>query len=123
MDLANYNLSADADNGYALTILDPYNGKPTDIVINIIGADSKTYRTAKTNAYRESMQGKDADEISAKIYASCVTGWQNVVKDGKEIGFSPEKAFDLFCDLNWLMDQVGAAVEKRANFMKKPVKA
>lgn len=123
MDLSKYDLCAAADSGYDMVVRDPYTGKPTDAVISLIGSDSKVYRAAKSVAFREAAEDKGEEEISAKVYSKCITGWSGM-SDGKElIEFSEEKAFDVFLSLTWLMDQVGLAVEKRANFMQKPEKS
>lgn len=123
MDLSKYDLCAAADSGFEMVVRDPYSGKETDAKITVIGSDSKVYRAAKSVAYREAAEGKSEEEISAKVYSKCITSWEGM-SDGKDlIEFSEEKAFEVLLKLTWLMDQVGLAVEKRSNFMKKPEKS
>ena len=124
MDLSNYNLSQDADDGFEMTIVDPNTGKNTDAVINIIGADSKVYRSIKSKIYRKAAaKDIDADELSAEVYSACITGWAGLQEGGKDIKFTQDAALELLIKLPWLMDQIGLAVETRANFMKKPAES
>lgn len=123
MDLSNYDLCALAEKGFECNLLDPSTGKPTDIVFNIIGSDSRVYREAKSKSYRSAALGVSVDEISAEVYSSCVKDWSGLAMGDDEIEFSPEKCIEIFTKFPWIMDQVGLAVEKRANFMKAPVKS
>ena len=124
MDLNDFDLCRDADDGFEMIVKNPRTGKPTDIKISVIGSDSKTYRAAKSKIFRKAASSDvDTDDLSAEVYAACVTGWSGVNRGGKDIDFSYEAALSLFTDLPWLMDQVGVAVETRANFTKEPAKS
>ena len=121
MNIFDYDLTTAAEEGFTLTLRDPISGEKTDAEITVIGSDSKTYRRAKAEAMRKvaKSQDSDPDEVSADVYAACVKGWDNLTDDkGKPIPFSQEKSRELLVKFPWLMDQIGMAVDSRANFMK-----
>lgn len=123
MDLSQYDLTANAEKGFDYVVKDPISGKATDATVTVMGSDSKAYRRIRNEITREvARSGKDidADDLSCRIYAECITGWSGL-SDGKGlIEYSKEAASKLMNDLPWLMDQIGLAVEKRANFTVKP---
>jgi hypothetical protein len=123
MDLSNYDLRSYAEKGFDLTVKDPLSSKDTDITVAIVGSDSRAYRAAKSEAFRLAAEGADSDKISAAMYSKCVTGWSGLMLGENEVEFSEDKALEIFEKFPWLMDQVGLAVEKRSNFMKKPAKS
>jgi len=124
MDLSNYDLRTKAEDGHALTVLDPITFKPTDLVIHVIGSDSKVFRRARAQALRDVAKAPkegeefDTDTVLAKVCAGCVTGWENMIENGEPVAFSTEKALDLLTRMGWLLDQVSGAIETRANFTK-----
>ena len=127
MDLSTLNLAADAERGFALTLTNPVTREETDIVVTVVGADSRTYRQARAEAFRASAKAGDdapgADDLNALIYARCVKGWEGVEENGKPVPFTPENAERLLNTYFWIVDQVAEAVEKRANFHKPPEKS
>jgi len=125
MDLANYNLSGNAEAGFSFFLVDPITGKNTDVEFTVFGSDSRHYRRAKTNAIRESIKGSTMteDEISAKVYAQCVKGWSGLSEKGKDIAFDTETTYHRFNKYPWIMDQVSAKIENRLNFTKPPKKS
>ena len=121
MDIANYDLRTNAEQGFAFTVVDPITRKDTDLTITIVGSDSKTFRRARTDALRDVVKAGgdfDEDQMTAQMCAACVTGWENMTENGEPVVFSVEKAVDLFARMGWLLDQVSAAIENRANFTK-----
>jgi hypothetical protein len=124
MDLKNFNLRADAENGFCLKIKNPRDGSDTDAEVTILGSDSKRYRKAYTEELRNSFQGGEADqdEINARIYGKCIVNWKGFNEDGKVLEFSTEKAIKLLTEHQWLCDQVGKAVDNRLNFSRPPKK-
>lgn len=129
MDLSNYDLTADAEKGFTINVYDPVTLEPSDIDIDIIGAESTAYRVAKSNGLRDvakrtqNGENVDTDIEEAKIYATCITGWKNLALDGAELEFTLENATKVLIRFAWLRDQVAAAVEKRANFTKLPARS
>lgn len=126
MDITQFDLAADAESGFDLVLLNPRTGVKTDVVITVIGSDSKSYRKARSTEQRRAIldakatgEEVDVDLVNARIYAKCVTGWTGMFDGENEIVFTPEKALEILTNLPWICDQVGEAVEKRVNFMKK----
>ena len=126
MDLANFNLAAQAEAGASLTILNPIDGTKTDLVITVAGSESATYRNAVFAASSEYTYKDDAD-LKDKIdvidkrngvtYAACIMGWVNMEFDGKPVEFSHDEAARILADTPWLTDQIGAFIKDRANFI------
>ena len=126
MDLANFNLAAKAEAGASLTILNPIDGTETDLVINVAGSESATYRNAVFAASSEYTYKED-DELKDKIdvidkrngvtYAACIMGWENMAFNGKPVEFSHDEAAKILADTPWLTDQIGVFIKNRANFM------
>ncbi len=126
MELTNYDLAADAENGFSLELIDPKTGKKAGVTIEVIGSDSKVYRKAKNDSLRRMSKAiKDGKEIdndveSVKLYAPCVTGWSGFTWGGESFEYSKDNAVKLLTQFGWIIDQVSVAVEKRSNFTKKP---
>lgn len=127
MDLANYDLSAKAEAGSEVKILDPKSGEPTDIVITVVGSDSKTYRNAVAlAAYEHKMGGDDDSEMLERLetvisrqystLAACTTGWEGIELDGETLEFSRENALKLYSRFDWISQDVFVHIKNRENF-------
>lgn len=123
MDLDDFNLQDKSEEGAKLVIKHPVFHTETDVVFYIKGKDSSTYRnTFMKLAREEKPEDVPNDEWvklkGAKLLASCVTGWENVQKGGKNIEFSYENAVEIFNDdkLDPLTSQVYEAIRDRTLF-------
>lgn len=127
MDLANYDLAAKAEAGSEVKILDPVNGEPTDIIITVVGADSKTYRNAVALAAYEYKIGDDDSKMLERLeavisrqystLAACTTGWEGIEIDGKPLEFNRTNALELYTRFDWLAQVVFDHIRKRENFI------
>ena len=124
MDIANLDLRKNAEAGLDLVINHPLTGDETDIIISVVGSDSRQYRQAYAEEIRRAYTEKPShDESDARVYSQCITGWSGIEENGKEVEFSPEAALNIFSKYQWICDQVGLAVDARANFTKPPKKS
>jgi len=107
-------------------ILDPLGGK-TDIVVEVYGRDSKTYRKAAVELARDfdATDEAKASERGAKLLQACIVSWENVEAGGKAIKPDSAEAFDMLKDesLDWFVSQISAAIHKRTLFFSKSGKS
>ena len=107
-------------------IQDPLGGK-TDIVVEVYGRDSKTYRAAAVELARDfdATDEAKANERGAKLLQSCIVSWQNVEVDGKAIKPDSDEALTMLKDesLDWFVSQISVAIQKRSLFFSKSGKS
>lgn len=123
MDISNLKFGGEFD----LVITHPVTFKPTDIVITLVGGDSKEYRNGQAEQFREAAKSKSGkpEDFDYIPYLRCVKGWKGLEFEGEELEFSFEKAVELFTDDKWLWiyNRIVEAVINRLNFMEKPKKS
>lgn len=110
--------------GAEVNILSPVDGKPTDVFITIMGADSKEWRSAKKAQTTKILQAKaddkmeelDYDAMDAEALARVTMGWKGIDKDGKPYEFSYENAVDLYINSPSVVNQLIQFLGDRANF-------
>lgn len=133
---------AAADAGAVFIPKHPATGKPLDSEFDVIGADSgrvkKILNKGKLNAVvhlmetkkkrgekeptpeeiAQSMELGDAQKeaLELDIVCECVTGWRNVMLDGKPVALEDRRTF--FARYRWLVEQIIAFMDDRANFMQ-----
>ena len=142
MDFANYNYAANADRGAVFVPLGP-DGKPlADVEFDVIGSDSGTVRKllsrAKVDAVlaakkakqdrgageltdaelTEAMQDADArkEAMELAVAIEVVKSWRGVKDGGADVDIKDKAAF--IAKYDWLVPQIVAFVDNRANFMK-----
>ncbi|ACL58449.1 hypothetical protein [Methylobacterium nodulans] len=125
LDLADYDLDAEATRGAEMTVHDPKTGKPTDAVLRVIGQESAQYR-ANLRRIRDMVaaapEREPADEDTqlmlsrARNAAAAITGWTNIGFGGSPIEFSLEAAIELGTKRPWFADQVLGFTAMRGNF-------
>jgi hypothetical protein len=125
LDLADYDLDAEATRGAEMTVHDPRTGKPTDAKVRVIGQDSAQYR-ANLRRIRDAVaaapEREPADEDAqamlarARSAAAAITGWSDIGFGGAQIEFSTEAAIDLCTRRPWFADQVLGFTGTRGNF-------
>ena len=107
-------------------ILDPLGGK-TDVVVEVYGRDSKSYRKAAVELARDfdATDEAKANERGARLLQSCIVSWENVEAGGKAITPDSAEAFDMLKDesLDWFVSQISAAIHKRTLFFSKSGKS
>jgi len=100
--------------GAECQLQNPQTGKPDDGVIIIQGVDSRAWRDAQK---RQRRKYKDNDEIDMfdheyidPVIASCITGWRNLKKAGKDFEYSEKNAL-------WLCENSPAVVTQLFTFL------
>ena len=128
MKLNDFDYATPADSGFELAIIDA-DGNDTDFIIELVGMDgsiyknaSKTIRSAEFKA-EISDEGK-ADELMLRVHrliSCCVRGWRGLEdSEGNNIPFTKEKAFEIFSDDRFKIDeQVNTAIHSRDSYLKK----
>ncbi len=125
MDLSNFDLKANADRGFDVEVKNPIDGTDTDIIVSVVGSDSARYRNANIAAMVEVPldEGMPIQEKAAVVtkrfslvLAACVTGWDGIEIDGKEIEYSPTSALEVLGQYDWIADQLSEKIKNRENF-------
>jgi len=111
------------DAGAEVRIYDD-KGKKTDLLITVVGMDSKAFRKHSKRhqkAYLEALRSKkefDDDELNLQGLVDCTVGWRGV-----EEKFSKKLCSDLYKNAPYIKDQIDTFMGDRANFTKaKPKK-
>lgn len=124
-DFASRDVTAKADEGAELEVLDPANGKPVGVFITLAGADSSVHRKATAaianrrakGGFRRNINLDDLQTESIEVLARCTLGWSGVVLDGKDVPLSKEAAVTLYTRFPWLREQVETFISDRANYL------
>ena len=120
---------------FDVELLHPVTGKPLGPVVTLLGPNHPARRKrsmTRQTKIRRSMErtGKiqfgdpetdKQDEIDE--LAACTAGWRGFKEDGKELPFNLENATRLYTNGDWVREQVSAAMNDRANFIKDSPKA
>jgi hypothetical protein len=125
MDLANFDLKANADRGFDVAVTNPIDDSETDIIVSVVGSDSARYRNANIAAMVEiplddSMPTAErVDAVTRRaslILAACVTGWVGIEVDGKVLELTEASAVELLAQYDWIADQLSEKIKNRENF-------
>ena len=133
MDLKKRDTKKGAETGCALTVVD-VNGKETDIVIRLRGADSEAYREQLREIQRRTMNHlnrtrklvRAPEEIEAEsieLLVAATIGWSGIQEDGKDVPFTAANATRIYTDYPAIREQADRAVNDRANFLPSAAKA
>ena len=125
MDLSKLDTKPLAEKGTDLTLLHPGTGEPLDIVITLMGSDSKAYRAVQHEIQNQNIKAtkpkadfsKDRESGVIKRLAAVTGSWVNMENNGEPIECTPDNAEMVYSDFRWMADQVVAHVENRANFL------
>lgn len=107
---------------FKMEIVHPFQG-PLGIFLEIVGMDSKEYRTESKKfmkARLESKQGAvDLDQMekdNAALAAACIKSWPEDVFGP----YTKENVFSIMYDpeMSWLREQVEVAIQNRHNFFR-----
>jgi len=95
-------------------------GKETDMVLILMGADSKVFRKELLSMKREMAINPDCDidEAKAKCLAAITKGWKNFNSKGKELKFSKKLVKNLYVKSPYIMDEVDIFINNNANFTR-----
>ena len=132
MDLATFDLEADAVKGATVRLLNPRNGSAlaadngSPVEITVQGSDAPAYREAQRGV-REKIAARhvgenvpltpeELSEHTAAVLAAVTTGWSNIVVDGQPWEFNREAAAALYRRFGWIAVQVDATVTDRNRF-------
>ncbi len=85
MDLGKYDLTANAERGFDLELRDPLSGKKTDIIINVVGSDSKLYREALTNMRRGMAQASLIKIMKRLAMSGCQMFFASALQAGQTL--------------------------------------
>lgn len=123
MDINQLETAPIHEEGREVQIKGP-DGLETDVYIHVVGVDSKTWRKIarkmQKGVIEESLPDKYKDDgISerAESIAQATIGWRGITDDGKEVKFSKSKAFNLYRNAPYILNQVDVFIGNRANFM------
>ena len=125
MDLTALDTKPMAEQGQELTIKHPVTDEPLDIVIKLLGKDSKKYQQAQHTIQNQGFKKKvESDKFSQQLeegaikrLAACTVSWVNVEINGEPVVCNEENAIMVYSEYRWIADQVSIFVEDRANFL------
>lgn len=108
------------DKGAEVQIRNPITGDLTDCYINVIGVDSKKFRSlqkerrrAVLDAIREDTKLED-DEF--QLLVDSTLGWRGFTHKGKELKFDKENLLALYTNSPKIAEQVDKFMADRKNF-------
>jgi hypothetical protein len=124
MEFDNLATSVAHEAGAEVNILSPVDGKPTDVFITIMGADSKEWRKQKkkqtTTIIAAKAQDKldelDYDAMDVEALVAITIGWKGIVQKGKEYKFNKSNAKKLYENAPSVVSQLLDFVSDNANF-------
>lgn len=132
LDLSSLDLRPGADLGAELELLHPVTGAPLGMFLTVLGADSPVFRGNQRrvrDAVAAAVQAEPKDEESivllrlSRAAACAVTGWRTgdaktIRFNGMDVEYSYDQALAVMLKLLWVVDQVTAFRDTRANFFK-----
>ena len=100
-------------------------GSPTDVVLKVVGHDSKRFREV-AKKYAQQLMGDDKPSVellekqNAELVAACIVGWSGLTKEGVVLDYSEDEAMSLMLkpELTFIREQVERFVAQRANFFR-----
>lgn len=124
----NFDTLTRSNEGAPCTLKDLKTGKPTEVVITLLGMDSERFQEIKTErsrdmaerAARGNFEPLDEDQklaLHIDTLARCTVGWSGMASKGEEIPFSVEKARWLYRAYPAIREQVNVFIGDRANFL------
>jgi len=126
MEFDNLATSVAHEAGAEVNILSPVDGKPTDVFITIMGADSKEWRKQKKKQTTAIISAKSQDKLDELDYdamdvealVAITIGWKGIVQKGKEYKFNKSNAKKLYENAPSVVSQLLDFVSHNANFTK-----
>jgi hypothetical protein len=127
MDLAQFDLAADAERGTTVQLLNPRTGAPLTtpegepVRIFVDGRHSPAWdRAFERVAFDRAMRtwpGMDAppvaemaEEHAAPTFAAVTVGWRGIALDGRPLAFSADAALALYRRFPWIVEQFVAVI-------------
>lgn len=129
-DLSNLDVVKSSGMGFELELLHPISGEKLPMSLTVLGKDSEEFQEATLEQQRarilsasrkKKMEMPDMNEVKRTtiiLLASVTVAMKGFVENGKPISYSREAVIDLYTRFPWILEQVDAAVNDRANFLK-----
>lgn len=118
-------LSDAQEAGYEVEILHPKTGEPVGIMVKVSGPDSVKQKAGRSAVVEDRIAKKvrkvtpaRAEHEANTLVAHSIISWSGVVNAGNAIDYSVANAIKLFEQHTWLREQIQAAADDRANFIK-----
>jgi hypothetical protein len=127
MDLSEFDgLTKAQDDGIEISIFHPKTGEEMDLKIKVAGPESAKQkrirsiimndRLLKNRNRRVTVTELEADAL--RISSASIISWENVVINGETVELTPENAEMVLKNYPFIRDQVDAAINDRALFIK-----
>lgn len=130
LDLAEFDLQAEAERGATMPVLNPRTGQPLGCTLQVLGEDARAYRSnlrRLRDAAAAAMEREPTDEDDALLLgraraaAAAITGsgGEPITVKGEAVDFSSvDNAVGALVAYPWLADQVLTFIRNRGNFGK-----
>jgi len=96
----------------------PYNPityEPFDCKIIICSANSRRFKKVQREIMKAGAKNT-SDDVSFKLIAGLVVGWENIEDGDKQVEFTPENLIKILEKQDWLFIQIERFVEDSSNF-------
>ena len=108
----------DHESGAKMTVTDQF-GKDTDLVLTIVGLDSKKWRALAAKLRNIDDEAEDNTEQTAAILAKATLSWSGATDSKKkEIEYSEKVFIKLLLNAPYIMTQITSFIITRSNFTK-----
>lgn len=126
MELGQLETVGKHEAGAEYNVLSPVDGSATDVFINIMGPDSKAWRTAKKKQTAEIIAARaankadslDFDRMDIDSLCAVTIGWRGIVKDGEEYKASKKNIRSLYENSPSIVAQLLGFMGDASNFTK-----
>lgn len=124
MDISIFDYESKAEAGYEVAITHPQTGKPTDIVFDVYGSDSRTLENARVEyirALRENEENGDADKVLAALcqfLASATKSFRGMQENDEEVTYSHQSTVDIFYRYKGIREQIDTAIAQRSRLFQ-----
>ena len=129
MDLSKLDQGPSSDTGVELTLINPDTGEKTDIILTVVGNESKRYKQAEHSIVNKrldegniaNIRSEDLESRGIELIAACVISWinladKNIFPKG-EPACTKENAIIFFTNHPWAKKQVDKWIYDRTNFL------
>lgn len=123
VELADFDLRAQAGEGFWLQLTDPRSLEPIPVRLRLRGADAEAcYMKFRAVRRARSMQliGRAAEEdvlaAELELAVAATVDWEGLKVSGEAYAYAPERVREFYTRWLWALDLAVQAIGNRANF-------
>ena len=104
-----------SETGAEFVPYDPVTYEPLDCKIIICSATSRRFKSVQREIMKAGAKNT-SDDVSFKLIAGLVIGWENIEKGNEQLEFTQENLIEILKIQDWLYIQLERFVEDSSNF-------